>query len=262
MQNIIRTYRYKMFTIKKDGHLEYTGDFDLDIYDFVSFLSLLLENKSSLEEVLNFSTKEKDFTFSYEELDSFLTLDIKYIPEKALCARVSIEKSLANSQDILHYLKQLFIKSVQDHLAYKIEPSLQQTFHAFPVLLGTKEIHVIKKQKFPSYTPKLVDVVKKHKRSAKILINKINYGNFWRARAKSEILTEGDVRLDLQGVDQEKFNYQIQTGRDTIAAILIDICISKITIPSEQVYAIRKIKSGFQKSLDDLHIYKISFNNN
>ncbi len=128
--------------------------------------------------------------------------------------------------------------------------------------LGTQRIYVTKKQQFSSYTPKLVELVKKHKRLAKILINKINYDNLWRASTKSEILTEGEVRLDLQSIDQKKFNYQIQTGKDTIAAVLIDIDISKINIHSEKRYAVRKIKSGFQQSLNTLHVHKISFNPN
>lgn len=124
---------------------------------------------------------------------------------------------------------------------------------------NSKEIVVVKRQIFPSYAPKLPDLVKKYKRSAKILINKINFGNIWRNQAKSQILTEGDVRLDLQGLDSSKFNYQIQVGTHTISSVLIDRPIADIKISSEQTYAIRKIKSGFQQSLDDCHIYQVSF---
>lgn len=122
---------------------------------------------------------------------------------------------------------------------------------------GQKEICVIQKHLFPSYSPKLVDIVKRYKREAKILINKLAFGMLWRHRAKSQILTEGSVRLDLQGFTESKYNYQIQVGSHTIAAVLIDMDISKIQSKSEQAYAIRKIKSGFQRSLDDYHIYQI-----
>lgn len=127
---------------------------------------------------------------------------------------------------------------------------------------GQKEILVTRKQLFPSYTPKLVDIVKKYKREAKILINKITFGNLWRHQAKSQILTEGSVRLDLQGFTESKYNYQIQVGSHTIAAVLIDLGISSIKSASEQTYAIRKIKSGFQRSLDDCHIYQIETKKN
>ncbi|EPP35286.1 MAC/Perforin domain protein [Chlamydia ibidis] len=120
------------------------------------------------------------------------------------------------------------------------------------------EIFVTKKQLFPSYSPKLLDIIKKYKRDAKILINKITFKNLWRNQAKSQILTQGDVRLDLQGMDSTNFNYQIQVGSHTISAVLISKQVSEIRSSSEQTYAIRKIKSGFQKSLDDCHIYQIS----
>ncbi|EPP31912.1 phospholipase D endonuclease domain protein, partial [Chlamydia psittaci 84-8471/1] len=106
--------------------------------------------------------------------------------------------------------------------------------------------------------PKLLDIIKKYKQDAKILINKITFKNLWRNQAKSQILTQGDVRLDLQGMDSANFNYQIQVGGHTIAAVLISKQVSEIRITSEQTYALRKIKSGFQKSLDDCHIYQIS----
>lgn len=124
---------------------------------------------------------------------------------------------------------------------------------------GQKEILVQREHFFPSYTHRLVDIVKKHKREAKILINKINFSNIWRTQAKSQILTEGAVRLDLQGLDGVRYNYQIQVGSHTIATVLISREIAEITSPSEQAYAVRKIKSGFQKSLDDCHIYLIEF---
>ncbi|WP_100933947.1 MAC/perforin domain-containing protein [Candidatus Chlamydia corallus] len=127
---------------------------------------------------------------------------------------------------------------------------------------NSKEIAVLRRQLFSSYVPKLADLVKKHKRSAKILINKINFGNIWRNQPKSQILTEGDVRLDLQGFDSSKFNYQIQVGAHTISSVLIDRPIADIKISSEQAYAIRKIKSGFQQSLDDCHIYHVGFKSN
>lgn len=122
---------------------------------------------------------------------------------------------------------------------------------------GQKEILVTRKHLFPSYSPKLVDVVKKYKREAKILVNKITFGKLWRHQAKSQILTEGSVRLDLQGFTESKYNYQIQVGTHTIAAVLIDLELSRIKSTSEQAYAIRKIKSGFQRSLDDCHIYQV-----
>ncbi len=250
-----------MFTIKEDQYFEYADDIDLDVCDFVSFLNLLLENKSSLNEILHSPIKTKNFSLIFDEKPPFLVLDICHNSTKHPCSRLLIDSSLKNSSSLFQSLKQLFLKSAQNYLSYKITPPSCGGAHAFPIL-GTQKIYVIKKQQFPSYTPKLVDLVKKHKRSAKILINKINYGNLWRARPKSEILTEGEVRLDLQGIDQEKFNYQMQTGRDTIATVLIDIAISKIGILSEQSYAVRKIKSGFQQSLDTLHVYKISFNPN
>lgn len=124
---------------------------------------------------------------------------------------------------------------------------------------GQKEILVQREHLFPSYTHRLVDIVKKHKREAKILINKINFSNIWRTQAKSQILTEGAVRLDLQGLDSVRYNYQIQVGSHTIATVLISRDIAEITSPSEQAYAVRKIKSGFQKSLDDCHIYLVEF---
>ncbi|ADZ18708.1 MAC/perforin domain-containing protein [Chlamydia psittaci] len=132
--------------------------------------------------------------------------------------------------------------------------------HLFDKSFGSAqtEILVIKKQLFPSYSPKLLDIIKKYKQDAKILINKITFKNLWRNQAKSQILTQGDVRLDLQGMDSANFNYQIQVGGHTIAAVLISKQVSEIRITSEQTYALRKIKSGFQKSLDDCHIYQIS----
>lgn len=139
------------------------------------------------------------------------------------------------------------------------------TVHLPPPMMGmapgstSKEIRVERKHLFPSYSAKLPDIVKKAKRFAKILINKMTYTNIWRNQAKSQILTEGDVRLDLQGFDADKFNYQIQVGAHTIAAVLIDRAISEIKIPSEQTYALRRIKSGFQQSLDDSHIYHVGF---
>ncbi|WP_236558947.1 MAC/perforin domain-containing protein [Chlamydia sp. 17-3921] len=124
---------------------------------------------------------------------------------------------------------------------------------------NSKEICVQRMQLFPSYDSKLLDIVKVAKRKAKILINKMTYSNIWRNQAKSQILTEENVRLDLQGFISGKFNYQIQVGTHTIATVLIDRAISEIRIPSEQAYAIRKIKSGFQQSLDDCHIYYVGF---
>ncbi|CCO02064.1 hypothetical protein BN356_5561 [Chlamydia psittaci 01DC12] len=123
----------------------------------------------------------------------------------------------------------------------------------------SKEISVERRQLFSSYTPKLKDVVKVYKRDAKVLINKMSYCNIWRSLAKSQILTERDVRLDLQGIDKGVFNYQIQIGPYTVAAVLIEQAVSEIKIPSEQVYAIRKIKSGFQQSLSSQHVYRVSF---
>ncbi|QEM73904.1 MAC/perforin family protein [Chlamydia abortus] len=123
----------------------------------------------------------------------------------------------------------------------------------------SKEISVERRQLFSSYTPKLKDVVKVYKRDAKVLINKMSYCNIWRSLAKSQILTERDVRLDLQGIDKGMFNYQIQVGPYTVAAVLIDQEVSEIKIPSEQVYAIRKIKSGFQQSLSSQHVYRVGF---
>lgn len=248
-----------MFVVNEDQYLEYPGDIDIDTCEFVSFLNCLLEKKASLKEVIQSPIFTPHLALIAEDHSPFLVLSIQHRPSNTTHARLLIDPSLINSRVLLQYLRQLFLKSAQNCLAYKIKVSQSQNANE-TLLLGTKEIFVIKKQQFPSYTPKLVDVVKKHKRSAKILINKINFGNLWRARAKSEIIVEGDVRLDLQGLDQEKFNYQLQTGKDTISAVLIDISISKITITSEQSYAVRKIKSGFQQSLDDLCIYKVSFN--
>lgn len=136
----------------------------------------------------------------------------------------------------------------------------------FPPLSGvsngdSKQVYVKQGHRFPSYTPTLVDIIKKYKRSAKILINKINFSNIWRNQAKSQILTEGEVRLDLQGLDSTKFNYQLQVGSHTISAVLIDRNIADIKIDSERAYAVRKIKSGFQQSLDDCCIYRVSFKN-
>ncbi|SGA17562.1 MAC/Perforin domain-containing protein [Chlamydia abortus] len=87
----------------------------------------------------------------------------------------------------------------------------------------------------------------------------MSYCNIWRSLAKSQILTERDVWLDLQGIDKGMFNYQIQVGPYTVAAVLIDQEVSEIKIPSEQVYAIRKIKSGFQQSLSSQHVYRVGF---
>lgn len=248
-----------MFAVNEDQYLEYAGDIDIDSCEFVSFLNCLLENKTSLKEVLLPPISTPHLALVVEDHSSFLMLSIKHRPSNTIHAGLLIDSSLINSRVLFQSLKQLFLKSAQNCLTYKITASQSQNANE-TLLLGTKEIFVIKKQQFPSYTSKLVDVVTKYKRSAKILINKITFGNLWRARAKSEIIVEGDVRLDLQGVDQEKFNYQLQTGKDTISAVLIDIPISKISITSEQSYAVRKIKSGFQQSLDDLHIYKVSFN--
>lgn len=131
-----------------------------------------------------------------------------------------------------------------------------------PIVLtsaGQKEILVVRMHLFPSYEPKLLDIIKKHKREAKILINKITFSNIWRSQAKSQILTEGKVRLDLQGFDHAKYNYQLQVGSHTISAVLINREIANIKSPSEQAYAVRKIKSGFQQSLDDCHIYSVEF---
>ncbi|AFS24389.1 hypothetical protein [Chlamydia psittaci] len=111
------------------------------------------------------------------------------------------------------------------------------------VILATK------KQLFPSYSPKLLEIIKKYKRDAKILINKINFKNLWINQAKSQILIQGDVRFHLQGINSANFNYQIQVG---------SYAISEIRLASKQAYAIRQIKSGFQQSLDDCHIYQIS----
>ncbi|WP_244201112.1 hypothetical protein [Chlamydia buteonis] len=132
--------------------------------------------------------------------------------------------------------------------------------HLLDTSFGANETVILatKKQLFPSYSPKLLEIIKKYKRDAKILINKINFNNLWRNQAKSQILTQGDVRLDLQGLDSANFNYQIQVGSHTISAVLISKPISELRIVSEQAYAIRKIKSGFQQSLDDCHIYQIS----
>ncbi|EPP35291.1 MAC/Perforin domain protein [Chlamydia ibidis] len=122
-----------------------------------------------------------------------------------------------------------------------------------------REIVVTRKPLFSSYTPKLEDIVRRYKRDAKILINKITFLNLWRTQPKSQILTEGEVRLDLQGLDNKNFNYQIQVGGHTISTALIERGIADISRQSEQVYAIRKIKSAFQQSLDDSHIYQVSF---
>lgn len=123
---------------------------------------------------------------------------------------------------------------------------------------GQQEILVTKKHLFPSYTPKLIDIVKRHKRDAKILVNKIQFEKLWRSHAKSQILKEGNVRLDLQGFTGALFNYQLQVGSHTIAAVLIDPEIANVKSLPEQTYAVRKIKSGFQCSLDDQHIYQVA----
>ncbi|BAE81217.1 MAC/perforin family protein [Chlamydia felis Fe/C-56] len=123
----------------------------------------------------------------------------------------------------------------------------------------SNEIQVSREQLFPGYSSKVSDIAKAHKRDAKILVNRMTYSNIWRNKAKSQILTEGEVRLDLQGCDGTKYNYQLQVGNYTIATVLINRNIAHIRSLAEQVYATRKIKSGFQKSLHDSHIYHVSF---
>ncbi len=123
---------------------------------------------------------------------------------------------------------------------------------------STRTILVQSENRFSSYTEQLVDITKKHKREAKILINKINFSNLWRSQAKSQILTEGAVRLDLQGFSSNgSYNYQLQVGSHTIATVIIDKGLAGMKTSHEQTYAMRKIKSGFQQSLGDSRVYRI-----
>ncbi|WP_050707694.1 hypothetical protein [Chlamydia caviae] len=144
-------------------------------------------------------------------------------------------------------------------MAFPISPC----WHSYDLRSGSgsfsKEIAVTRKQSFQGCSSKVENIVKTHKRDAKILVNKMTYSNIWRNQAKSQILTEGKVRLDLQGFDGAKYNYQLQVGNYTVATVLISRNIANIKSISEQAYAIRKIKSGFQKSLDDSRVYHVSF---
>lgn len=77
----------------------------------------------------------------------------------------------------------------------------------------------------------------------------MSYCNIWRSLAKSQILTERDVWLDLQGIDKGMFNYQIQVGPYTVAAVLIDQEVSEIKIPSEQVMPFVKLNPDSNRAL-------------
>ncbi|AHK63231.1 hypothetical protein [Chlamydia avium] len=131
---------------------------------------------------------------------------------------------------------------------------------AFPGTSNSQRIFVIPLHSWPNHTSRLENIVKTCKRDVKVLINKISFSNFWRNSARSEILTQGNVRLDLQQVTETVFNYQIQVGAHTVAAVLVDKAMAEIRERSMQAYAVRKIKSGFQQSLQHSRIYHIHQN--
>ncbi|BAE81215.1 phospholipase D endonuclease [Chlamydia felis Fe/C-56] len=245
-----------------EPELSLVGD-EIELVRNVSFLGRAVDIvKLDPLNILNSISSENILDYSFSQSTAQLSSDGRFgiPPGTKLLPKPSLDVEIDTS---IFEETTSFTKNFSTSVTINVPPPALSQVDSLslgspaPLQSGQTEILVTRKQLFPSYEPKLLDIVKKYKREAKILINKITFANIWRNQAKSQILTEGKVRLDLQGFDGAKYNYQLQVGSHTISAVLINREIANIKSPSEQTYAIRKIKSGFQKSLDDCHIYLI-----
>lgn len=77
-----------------------------------SLLNLLLENKISLDKILKFSIKEKDFLLVVEEKVLFLILNIKHISENSLCSQLYNREIFVKLLRFISIFKITFLKNL------------------------------------------------------------------------------------------------------------------------------------------------------
>ena len=93
-----------MFIVKEDQYFKYVDDFNLNIYNFVSFLNLLLENKFFLDKILKFSIKEKN---------PYLILSIKHILENSLYSQLYDSKIFSKLLGFISIFKITFLNNLK-----------------------------------------------------------------------------------------------------------------------------------------------------